>query len=189
MIQNKMPITAGNSPVLIGVSLSGANELENMLAIKKPIAILVAGHSNWGKSATLKALTESRLVRSYEFAGAYFFIRRMSNDDYTGGYKKFIDECVAKSNGNILAAFCPHFEMGDLRFAEYSLSQLQQQYQLYIFSLKYQYSTENRITDQELATMAQFAEVRIFDDQFAEAEDRAAALEEYIESIVRRQHS
>jgi GTPase SAR1 family protein len=154
--------------------------------MKKPIAILVAGHSNWGKSATLKALTEGRLFRSYQLSGADFFIRRMSNDDYTEAYKDFIDECVAAPSGNILAAFCPHFETGDLRFSEHSLAQLQTRYDLYIFALKYQYHTDNRITDHELTSMARFGEVRIFDDQNAESEDRAVALEDYIATIFNR---
>lgn len=155
--------------------------------MKKPIAILVAGHSNWGKSATLKALTEGRLFRSYQLSGADFFIRRMSNDDYTEAYRDFIDECVAAPSGNILAAFCPHFEAGDLRFTEHSLAALKKKYDVYIFALKYQYHTDNRITDQELNSMGRFGEVQIFDDKNAEAEDRAVALEDFVTSILRRQ--
>ena len=152
--------------------------------MKKPIAILVAGHSNWGKSRTLRALTENKLFRNYQFSDTRFFIRRMSNDDYTEGYRDFIDGCVAAPNMNILAAFCPHFEKNDLRFTEHSLTQLKTQYDLHIFALKYQYNTAICITDQELASMSRFGNVTTFDDGNAEAQVRADALEDFILTVI-----
>jgi hypothetical protein len=137
-------------------------------------------------SATLKAITKGRFFRYYKLSGEDFFIRRMSNDDYTDGYKEFINSRTSSPTGNILAAFCPHFDSSDLRHTEHSLGQLQKGYNVFIFVLKHQYSTDNRVTDEEIVALRRFGDVRIFDDKSAEAEDRAKALEDYIAAIFAR---
>jgi len=70
--------------------------------------VFVVGHENWGKSKTLKALTDNnRYVKNYELGGHEWFIRRMSNDDQPDGYYDFMD---VLSKPYLIAAFCPNFD-------------------------------------------------------------------------------
>jgi hypothetical protein len=55
-----------------------------------PQAFFVVGHSNWGKSSTLKALAAPPQVRKVVVGGRTFFIRRMSNDDRPNDWVAFI---------------------------------------------------------------------------------------------------
>ena len=59
--------------------------------MNKGKAFLVIGYANWGKSRTLKELTNGNVhVRNMLIGGKRFLIRRMSNDDYSENYKEYI---------------------------------------------------------------------------------------------------
>ena len=70
----------------------------------------VVGHSNWGKSSLLRAMTDGN---SYQkkiiITNTEFFIRRMSNDDQPQGYVEFMRSLTPQSRPNVVAAFCPKF--------------------------------------------------------------------------------
>jgi len=58
----------------------------------KKKAFAVVGHSNWGKSYTLRALTDNTpQYRWWEIKGELFNIKRMSNDDDTEGLLEFVE--------------------------------------------------------------------------------------------------
>ena len=77
----------------------------------KGIAFLVVGHENWGKSKTLRAMTNDNFHKRYkEVAGTIFFIRRMSDDDRSDEYKVFVNGLDQKYNKNIILAFCPNMD-------------------------------------------------------------------------------
>lgn len=151
----------------------------------KPYAFLLAGHSNWGKSHTLKAFTDGSLVRSCDVEEIPFFIRRMSNDDFNEDYRRFIDSCVKDPSKNLIAAFCPNFDIPE-RFSLETLERLSAHYRLHIFVLCYQYGTGQVISGPEIATMEGFGETRIYKGRDREARERAVALRDYITEVLAR---
>jgi len=77
----------------------------------KPKVAFVVGHRDWGKSATLRALTGgSYHQRRCMIEGVEFFIRRMSNDDYPDGFIELMRSIDPTVEPNIIAALCPNFE-------------------------------------------------------------------------------
>ncbi|MDZ7817093.1 MAG: hypothetical protein U5K55_00130 [Aliarcobacter sp.] len=61
--------------------------------------VFVVGHENWGKSKTLKSLTNgSRYIKNYSINNINWFIRRnLSNDDYPDKYYDFMDNLDIKN--------------------------------------------------------------------------------------------
>lgn len=71
----------------------------------------VVGHSNWGKSSTLRALTNDEFrVRWHTISKVDFFIRRMSNDDQTQGYIDFMTKITPAKYQSLIAALCPKID-------------------------------------------------------------------------------
>lgn len=68
----------------------------------------VVGHSNWGKSSTLRALTNNDFrARWHTVSKVDFYIRRMSNDDQTQGYIDFMARITPAKYAALIAALCP----------------------------------------------------------------------------------
>lgn len=77
---------------------------------KGNIAFLV-GHSDWGKSRTLRELTDGVHQKRYVSIGkSMFYIRRMSNDDLFEDYKDFMNSLDPAVRPNVIAALCPVFD-------------------------------------------------------------------------------
>ena len=73
-------------------------------------AFIVVGHRHWGKSSTLKALTNGNVHDdSIEIDGRSFFIRRMSNDDDSEGLVEFAKGLKPKID-LLLMTLCPAFD-------------------------------------------------------------------------------
>ena len=69
-------------------------------------AFLVVGHRHWGKSTTLRALTNGQrgwLV----LEGKRFFVRLMSNDNVPDSYEDFISALDPAKKPLVIMAYCP----------------------------------------------------------------------------------
>ena len=149
----------------------------------KPKIVFVVGHSNWGKSRTLKALTgESHRVRRTQIAGVEYFIRRMSNDDQP---KSFIERMAAMEPDRwpqILAALCPDFDNPTKATATVLQGLRDRGYKLYFWVLTQQHGTGESIRSCEISRLRKYGKVELFSKQ-AEAAIRAKNFRAYVRSI------
>src|SRR4051812_5071343 len=75
--------------------------------MKKKVFIYV-GHSNWGKSMTLKLLTEGNSkIKFASISGYTFKVRKMSNDDDGQGLLNWVKDIPNIPYDKIIIAFCP----------------------------------------------------------------------------------
>ncbi|HAS7003370.1 TPA: hypothetical protein I7290_23930 [Vibrio parahaemolyticus] len=141
--------------------------------------VFVVGHENWGKSKTLKALTDNnRYIKNYKLGGHDWFIRRMSNDDQPDGYYNFMDS-LTKSY--LIAAFCPNFDDDRYEITVNLLSELKRKgYELYFWVLKTQFSSGDKIPSNYIDKLRDFGTVEIY-SQNCEADIRASELRKFIE--------
>ncbi|WP_287497027.1 hypothetical protein [Pandoraea sp. CB10b_02] len=148
--------------------------------MSKPKVVFVVGHSNWGKSQTLCALTHgSHRVRRTKIDGIEYFIRRMSNDDQPEGFVKRMKAMHPDRWPQILAAVCPDFDDPEKDTAAVLQSLRDSGYKLYFWVLGCQYGTNNRIPSADISRLRSFGDVEIF-DEIAEADVRARKFKAYI---------
>lgn len=148
--------------------------------MSKPKVVFVVGHSNWGKSQTLRALTDdSHRVRRTEIAGIEYFIRRMSNDDQPEGFVKRMKAMRPDRRPQILAALCPDFDDRKKDTAAVLQSLRDSGYKLYFWVLARQYGKNGQIHPAEISRLRSFGKVEIF-DEVAEANVRARKFKAYI---------
>lgn len=151
--------------------------------MSKPKVVFVVGHSNWGKSQTLRALTgDSHRVRRTEIAGTEYFIRRMSNDDQPEGFIKRMKAMQPDFWPQILAALCPDFDDPEKDTAAVLQSLRDKGYKLFFWVLAKQYGTDDRIQKTEISQLRSFGKVEIYDDE-AEAHVRAKKFKAYVAAI------
>ena len=143
--------------------------------------VFVVGHSNWGKSKTLKCLTDdSRYVKTYTINDINWFIRRMSNDDYSESYCNFIKNLNTEINPNVIAAFCPNFEEERNEETIKILNSLKiKGYDLYFWVIEHQFSTKNKMDSFFIDKLKDFGKVEIY-SKCEEADLRASALKDFI---------
>lgn len=141
--------------------------------------VFVVGHENWGKSKTLKALTNnSRYVRNYELGGLTWFIRRMSNDDRPDGYHTFMDNLTSPY---LIAAFCPNFDDERIEITINLLDKLNDKgYKLYFWVLKTQFTSGVSMSRDYIEKLKNFGKVEVYSKR-SEASIRATELRKYIE--------
>ena len=151
--------------------------------MSKPKVVFVVGHSNWGKSQTLRALTGgSHRIRRTEIAGIEYFIRRMSNDDQPKGFVKWMKAMHPDRWPQILAALCPDFDNPAKDTAGVLQSLRDNGYKLYFWVLRSQYGTDNRISSTDISRLRSFGKVDIF-DEIAEANARAKRFKAYVKDV------
>jgi hypothetical protein len=144
----------------------------------------VVGHSNWGKSKTLTALTNgNHHLRKTTIAGDEFFIRRMSNDDQTEGYIKFMMSLDPAIRPYLIAALCPQFD--DLTIGTHAiLSTLHGNgYGLFFWVIEHQYKTDRVVTAKEITLLRGFGTVEVFTKK-AEASVRSKGFKEFVKNVV-----
>jgi hypothetical protein len=151
--------------------------------MKKGRVVFVVGYSNWGKSRTLRSLTNGNSHQKLILIqGTEFFIRRMSNDDKPKDFYAFIDCVDPADKPQLIVAFCPEFHE---RRVQQSLETLQQKrYRLFFWVLRHQYGTQQIVRPDEITELRRYGRVEIFDDGQAEDTARARALRAFIETIV-----
>ncbi|MFH1719883.1 MAG: hypothetical protein ABIF19_21225 [Planctomycetota bacterium] len=126
-------------------------------------AFFVVGHSNWGKSKTLRALTNGSGERYINIKKARFFIRRTSNDDEWKKFDKFLKELDPSRKPYVIVALCPKFD-GRSRNIEEMLRQLKKKYKLFFFVLVHQWHEKGnrKISDGEIKKLERFREVKLY---------------------------
>ncbi len=156
----------------------------------KAIAIILVGHSDWGKSKTLVALTGGcRNSEWWTLNDRCFCLRRKSNEDEPDPYWDFIQKLVPQETPCVLATFCPNFEKHEMR-TEQILDELSKKYALFFFVLKHSWFSRadylKTISPEEIERLREYGETEVFDQQGADEFVRAAAFRKYIEATVER---
>lgn len=74
-------------------------------------AFFVVGHKNWGKSETLKELTDGNWrFHWFEINEEWFFFQRMSNDDIPDEFHERLDKLDPEDKPLVIIALCPTFD-------------------------------------------------------------------------------
>jgi hypothetical protein len=152
--------------------------------------VFVVGHSNWGKSRTLKSLTDdSRYITKLKIRDIEFFIRRMSNDDKPKhdpeptSFINFWERQNPAVRSHLIGTLCPRFDSPEL-IQHKILEQLQEKgYQLFFWVIRLGWNRPDTITPNEIGLLKGFGIVEEF-DQEAEAHRRAVHLRAFISNRV-----
>ena len=129
----------------------------------KGYAFLIVGHSNFGKSETLWALTDYAEKRGKQppctIAGVDFFVRRMSNDDapYQNprSYEEFVEAIGAEPERyrNFISAFCPRFSE---KKTERFLSAFKERHDVYAMVIRQSHKGDATVSDEEIALLSKY---------------------------------
>jgi len=142
----------------------------NNKIMKKKVFIYV-GHSNWGKSMTLKILTGgSSRKKIAEISGHIIRVRKMSNDDYGIGLLEWVKDIPRIKYEKFIIAFCPKFPNIDNPTEEQNIAQeilieLQKTNELYFFVQKEKYGSNEQILQEEIKWISNFGVVKIINGQ------------------------
>jgi GTP-binding protein EngB required for normal cell division len=144
-------------------------------------AFILVGHSNWGKSRTLKCLTgNSRYVKKIPIAGITFFIRRMSNDDDGQSLLDFVSKI---DQPNIIMTLCPNFQENE-KTIDILSTLTSNNYYLFFFVLKYKYDQSQKISQEEIEELKNYSDsnfIEIFNDKNSPDYLRANEFRRFIE--------
>jgi hypothetical protein len=140
--------------------------------MSKPVAFLVVGHRQWGKSRTIRAL--ARKPGWVTIADRRFFVRIMSNDDQEASYKDFVAAVRPDRRPFLIAAYCPEEGSQPL------LRALARKYRVRAFVLERNYRDDDAVSPNELARLRAHAKVYIYTPIRRPAAARAKALARFI---------
>jgi hypothetical protein len=145
----------------------------------------VVGHARWGKSETLRSLTNDNYRIKYtKIGGEEFFIRRMSNDDKPRGYVKLMKSLAPKLRPYLIAALCPKFDKSSPSYATEFLQTLRANgYQLFFWVIHHQYDKTGVITAEEIQQLQKYGTVEKF-DQKTDALHRSKAFKKFVKETV-----
>ena len=144
-------------------------------------AFLLVGHRHWGKSMTLRAMTNGRRrVQYWRVLDKEYFVRRMSNDDYPEDYLDLIRRLPFPRAADCILAMCPDFTNP---ITEECLNLLKQkEYRLFFFVLKSSFAHAATINQFEIDRLKTFGEAEVFESRGVESDKRAIAFQQFIES-------
>jgi hypothetical protein len=149
----------------------------------KSKVVFVVGHSNWGKSQTLRALTNGNYrVRRTTISGVEYFVRRMSNDDLPESFIEWMVAVNPERWPNILAALCPDFEASEKKTAVVLQALRDKGYKLFFWVLHKKFGTSEFIKSSEISRLRAFGKVEVIEDGW-EANVRGKKLKAFIKSI------
>jgi hypothetical protein len=150
----------------------------------KKKAFILVGHSHWGKSLTLKALTKgdvrTRHLRIPKINRSMFaYVRRISNDDNEQALLQFSRGLASRIRQDyLILTFCP--KINPSRNSTTILNALMDTYDLYFYVLWEDYSRERKITNAERAFLQGFASrISILRGHY-EAAKRAEGFAEFV---------
>lgn len=150
-------------------------------------AFLVVGHEDWGKSTTLKALTDnSRYPRQWKIGSIEFFIRRMSNDDQLDSFKKFVSKLDLDLVPYLIATLCPTFNNEEaLPDLLEILSTLKRKYELFFFVLRHNCQNPAiTISDDEISKLERYGVMESFVSEGAKSQVIARTFETFVKKHV-----
>lgn len=128
-------------------------------------AFLVVGHKNWGKSSTLKALTNnSRFIRKWRIKSVEFFVRRMSNDDVPKSLLALVTWLDPTVTPYVIATLCPTFnDEKTVPMLLKTLEILREKYKLFFFVLQHKGSNPGiTIPRDEIDKLERYGTVEVF---------------------------
>ena len=135
-------------------------------------------YSNWGKSCTLRKLTNnSPRIRRVTLAGNVFYIRRMSNDDHETKLLEFVTNEINKKGNHAIIAFCPVFEAG--RKSKEVLEILKKDFDLYFFVIKHEYKGSRVVANEEIEVLMQYGKCEVLNEKI-ESDLRAERFTKFI---------
>lgn len=150
----------------------------------RPTIFFVVGHENWGKSHTLRFLTDGDWrTRKVTINDLKFFIRRMSNDDQPSSYIEFMEKLSPEKHRLLIAALCPNFERANAKTENILASLKAKGYELYFWVMQKQYGTSEEVRQDEVSELRKYGSVELLRGD-VEAKKRAAEFRSYIESKV-----
>jgi len=136
--------------------------------MEKGKAFFVVGHSNWGKSKTLRALMKENRKRCIIIKKVEFFVRSMSNDDVPDSFIKFLKKLHPNRKPYVIATLCPKFDKRSTNTkkpsTEEMLRSLRKRYELFFFVLVHQWHGKGngRIRDDETKKLRKFGDVKLY---------------------------
>lgn len=144
----------------------------------------VVGHANWGKSRTLKALTNENVrVKKTTISNTEFFIRRMSNDDQPEGYVKFMKSLNPTTRPYLIAALCPQFDNPAAHTISILTDLKAKGYQLFFWVIEHQYGTSEVVNANEIQQLSKFGTIEVFSNT-ANASSRSNNFQQFVINVV-----
>jgi len=157
-------------------------------AIPKPKIAFVVGHEHWGKSWTLRALTNGK--KKYTIKTVEFFIRRMSNDDIPDSFEKFWKSIDPTKKPNVIATLCPKFEDTDsaTKLVPEVLEKLREKgYQLFFWVMKNRCkpirNRTNEISEGEISELRNYGYVEVV-SEIQEPSEMADKFKRFVTDVV-----
>jgi hypothetical protein len=142
-------------------------------------AFLVVGHRHWGKSRTLRAVTNGKSGGWIKLNGKWFFVRLMSNDDIPksnpDSYREFVTRLDPGQKPLILLAYCPETSPYPI------IRALAAKYELFMWVLRHDYHRTRTISADEINALTRFGTVECH-EKVSEATVRAADFQRFITS-------
>jgi hypothetical protein len=148
----------------------------------KPSVVFVVGHSNWGKSKTLRALTNDNYrVHRTTISGVEYFVRRMSNDDLPESFIKWMTTVQPEKWPDILAALCPDFDDPEKETADVLQALKDKGYRLFFWVLHKKFGANEFVQSSEISRLRTFGKVEVVNDEW-EASVRGRKFKAFIAS-------
>lgn len=158
--------------------------------MSKGKAFVVVGHSHWGKSYTLNALTRKYgggwYKRSVTIKQEKIPVKKMSNDDKPAeDLMGFIREKVDSRAQAIIIPFCPNFFAGRREETEKILNALRTAYEVFFMILKKaQGDGDTReIQDDEVTELGHYGKVEIVSEKL-DKDMRAERFRSFVEKFL-----
>jgi hypothetical protein len=148
--------------------------------------VFVCGHANWGKSLTLRSLTDGVHQRRWTRIGTMeFWVRKMSNDDRPRDYMRVMGALRPETTPNVIAALCPAFGDRESDPARLLAALRDLGFALYFWVIEHQYLGRHTVTPAQIARLRKHGTVEVFSRR-AEAAVRASALRGFVALRVQR---
>ena len=147
-------------------------------------AYILVGHSNWGKSYTLKELTGNNSRQKYtNINGTNISVKKMSNDDSSFGLLNFIKQKTLNKQ-TIIIALCPSFEDKNKKTIEIIEELKSKSFSCYFFILSEKYTGIGKIKDEEINELKKYGTIEILTGKL-DSLVRASKFKEFIEKHLR----
>src|SRR5258708_29348136 len=159
-------------------------ELGVIMRNSNPKIAFVVGHSNWGKSRTLRALTGgAHQIRWITFRDHEFLIRRMSNDDLPDDFIDWIESISPANRPYVIAALCPNFK-DESAETQWILEDLRDKgYQMYFWVIEHGFGSSEVVTPGEISRLARFGRFEVL-REVLEAGERGRVFRAFISDVV-----
>lgn len=149
----------------------------------RPNAVFIVGHSNWGKSRTLKALTDDRLLRYWTVADTEFFIRRMSNDDRPAGLVDLARRLNPRETEHVIMALCPNFDEPWAKTAVILDAVQSKGYRMWFWVMERAFRGDLTVSANEIQLLREYGTVSVIRERLP-AEARARSLSAFLRQVV-----